>query len=217
MDRVHEHEGPTPHGPARVPCADVVDGAQGIGGRSNRQQPGARADGLPRGPPSPVRPVRSDEGHPAQGYAPFAGYRLPRCHVGMMVQLRDDDLVARSPARARAPGRGGRSGWSCSPRTPPRRESAPRKSAREARAASDEGIGLLAGRVGPVGVGVVMGQVVSHGVDDTLGHLCASRTIEVRHLTATKLAGEGREKSPNGLDRWQPALRSSRSWPPPIE
>ena len=67
---------------------------------------------------------------------------------------------------------------------------APRKSASAARDEAISRVGLFAGRVVPVGVRVVVVEVVRHRVDDGGRHLGAAWTIEIRYGVAAVLALE---------------------------
>ena len=110
----------------------------------------------------------------------------------MMVQLRDHDLVGRAPPPAQGPGQVEGQGRHVGPEG--HLVGVGIEEVRQARAGRrDDGVRLHAGRVGPVGVRVVMREVVRHGVDDPLRHLGASRPVEVRHRLAGMPAGQGRE------------------------
>jgi hypothetical protein len=56
-------------------------------------------------------------------------------------------------------------------------------------------IGLVAGRVIPVRVRVVVFEVVAYGLDYLFGHLRPARTIEVGDTPATVFAVERRERT----------------------
>ena len=68
-----------------------------------------------------------------------------------------------------------------------------RKSARACAGAGDDRVGLRAGREGPVGIGVVMQQVVGHRLDDRAGHLRAAGAVEVGDGLAIVPPLQGRE------------------------
>ena len=73
---------------------------------------------------------------------------------------------------------------------------APRKSASVSRASMQQRVGLRAGRIGPVRVGVVVQQVVRHRLGDALRHLRAAGPVEVGHrvrrLPGARAPGTGR-------------------------
>ena len=66
-----------------------------------------------------------------------------------------------------------------------------RKSARACAGVGDGRVGLLAGGEGPVGVGVVVIEVVGHGLDDRAGDLGAAGAVEVGDGLAAVLAFQG--------------------------
>ena len=100
-------------------------------------------------------------------------------HVRVVVELGDDDLVARRPsARPSA-----RARWKVSVvMLAPKAISygrPPRKSAERFARGRERRVRLVARRVGPVRIGVVVQQVVRHRVDDRLRHLRAAGSVEV--------------------------------------
>ena len=77
-------------------AAHVGDRAKRVRGGADRHQPGARAD-----EPFEIAPVElpgpGDHARCADGHAAIASQRLPGRHVGVMIELRDNDFVARPP------------------------------------------------------------------------------------------------------------------------
>ena len=76
--------------------SDVVNGAEGIGGRADREQPCPGGEGALQC--RPVEPSRGQhERHAPKRHPALARQRLPRREVGVVIELGDHDLVARSP------------------------------------------------------------------------------------------------------------------------
>src|SRR5437763_12266958 len=56
-------------------------------------------------------------------------------------------------------------------------------------------VGLLAGGIGPMSIGVVMVEIIVHCLDHRLGHLGATRPVEISNRTTVMNAGERRKAS----------------------
>ena len=165
-------------GPARAALGDVVDRPQGVGRRPDRQQPGPRAD------------------------LPLAG-RPSRVARSRGASARSRTVTPRSRSSAR---QGSTLAWWSSSVTtisspgPQRRAQRPGQVEGQRRHVGPEGdlvgrgveevgeglpgvgdgvVGLLAGREGPVGVGVVVEEVVGHRLDHLAGHLRPAGAVEV--------------------------------------
>ena len=74
---------------------------------------------------------------------------------------------------------------------------APRKSASAAARGGNDTRRSPAGRILPVGVGVVLIEVVGHGLDDGAGYLGAARSIEIGDGVPVMPALEGQELGSN--------------------
>ena len=173
--------------------------AQSVRGRADGDDPCARADF--RLEVVPVERARlCVHTHDAQDYLALALKRLPRRDVGVMIQLRDDDLVARrerSTKRARDV---------VGERRRVRAEDDLRRRCAEevgyaAARALDQLVRLGARRVGPVRVGVVMIKVVAYGLDDCARNLRAAGAVEVCDGASFVLASERGEVRPDLFGR----------------
>jgi hypothetical protein len=109
MHGIDEHEGADVVGQAGS-IGHVVDRAQGVRSRPDRQQPRAARDLPPEVVSVELTRLRDHSGDP-HGDAPLAGQLPPGIDVGVMVELGYDDLVAGAeppPQRARQVERQGR-------------------------------------------------------------------------------------------------------------
>jgi hypothetical protein len=161
---------------------DVGDGAERVGRRVDGEQPGARGDRRLERIPVDAAAIGMDADHP-RGDAAVLLQRRPRRHVAVVIDLRDHHLVALAPLAAeRAREVEGERRHVLAERDlvgAAVHEVGDRPACRR-----DERVGLLAGGVLPVGVRVVMEQVVGHGIHDFARHLGAARSVEVRHGVA---------------------------------
>ena len=136
---------------------------------------------------------------------PFEG--LPRGDVGVVVQLGYDDLVSRTPPppqrAGQMEGQGGHVG--------PKRDFlglSVQEIGQGSPSRRDHAVGLDAAGVGPVGVGVVMVEVVRHRLYHRPRGLSPPGSVEIGHRLPGHLAGEGRKVSPNLLDVRHRSLES---------
>ena len=188
VDGVDEDEGALGVG-ERAHGPHVVDGADGVGGGADGQELRARAEGAME----VVFVEAAFGGKEADALHRDAAIALegaPGIHVRVMVELGHHDLVARSPVAAEGArevegerrhvgakydlGGGGAQvvGHGLAGR-------------------QDRRVGLVARGVVPVGVGVVMEEIVRHRVHHRLRYLGAARSVEVRDLVSMVTAREG--------------------------
>ena len=113
--------------------ADRRDRAHGVRGERARDEPGPRRRARVEGVEVERDVLRSDV-HPPHGRACVARREHPRTDVRVVVQPRDDDLVAGPRASGRTTATGAAAATSRSVRRPPRSGSAPRRSAPARRA-----------------------------------------------------------------------------------
>ncbi len=99
VDGVHVRPGPDGVGHLDDP-GDRVDGADRVGGQTDSHHPRAGAQ-RPFQAGNVERAVRLVDVDPANDGAAFFLQGQPWRHVGIVVQPRDDDLVARTAASAR--------------------------------------------------------------------------------------------------------------------
>ena len=185
MNRVHKHV--RAHGfgePARA--LQVVERAERVRGSADGDELGALVHlTLEIVPVERARPgVHAND---AERDAALARKRLPWRDVGVMIKLCDDDLVARRErATERARDVEGE-------RRRIRAEdyfvgSRAEKVCHALARLLDYTVGLRARRIGPVRVGVVMIEIVAHGLDHAARDLRAAGAVEVGDREAFMLA-----------------------------
>ncbi len=74
---------------------------------------------------------------------------------------------------------------------------APRKSATAERGGGDNRVRLFAGRIPPVGVGVVVVEVIRHRLHDDARHLGSAGAIEIGDVVSPVLPVEGEKLGSN--------------------
>ncbi len=118
--------------------------------------------------------------------------RAPGRDVRMMVQLRDHDFVARSVAAAeRAREVEGERGHVRAEGDLVRRGIQKIRQRRASRI--DDGVRFLARRISPMGIRIVMQQIIAHRCDHDPRHLRAAGAIEVGHRMTVVNARESGE------------------------
>ncbi len=190
MDRVDEGERAGIPRETADPL-DVVDRSERVRGPADRHELRPRADRaleilfveLAR---LGTHPDSSDRD------PPLALQSLPGVDIGVVVELRDDDLVARSPGAAESAREVERQRRHVLAERDLGRVAIQELRDRGARV-GERGVGLGRRRIAPVGVGVVLEEVVRHRADDVDGNLRAARPVEKRHRKAAVPALEGRE------------------------
>ena len=154
--------------------------------------------------------------HLAHGQPAIGGHRLPGADVRLVVQRRDDDLVA---------GCQGRADGSADVQGQGRHVVAELDLVRRGRAeeVGDGRVGLvgdrvtqLAGREGATGVGVRILVVAHDGIDDALRDLRAARSVEEGDGTSSLLAGERGELGAQGFDIERGHGSSRDGWAPSV-
>ena len=178
--------------------AHVVDRAERVRRGADRDEPrrGGRAPRRAR----PSRAGRSrSERDGADRQAALLRERAPRVDVGVVIELGDDDLVARRPAPPERAPQVERERRHVGAEGDLRGAAAQKVGERLPRGL-DQGVGLDAGRIGPVRVRVVVEQVVAHRVHHGLRHLRAARAVEVGDGSAFVAALERREAGADRLD-----------------
>ena len=130
--------------------------------------------------------------HDPDGYAALALQRPPGRDVCVVIELRDDDLVARAPAAPES---------TCEMEGQRRHvgaeghligTGAEQVGERFASAGQDR-VGLAAARVSPVSIGVVMQQILGDRIADGARHLGAAGAVEVGDGQASVTPLQGRE------------------------
>ncbi len=197
MDGVHEEERARGAGEGGG-AGQIVDGPERVRRRAEGEEARARPDGaleISRVERPRLGPHR-DEAH---RHAALSLEGPPGVDVGVMVELRHDDLVPGSPPAAEGPREMERE------RRHVRAESdLVGRSLDEVRqrqtGGGDRLVGLLARRVEPVRVGVVAEEVFVHGRDDGPRDLRASRPVEIRDGPPRVPPLERREGSADRVD-----------------
>ena len=111
-------------------------------------------------------------------YAALARERLPRRDVGMVVEFCDNDFVCRAPAAAERPCHMERQRGHV--RAEPDFVGCGADESRQPCArARERGVGFLARRITPVGIRVVVQQIIGHRVGHHAGHLRAAGAVEI--------------------------------------
>ena len=205
---IHKNQGTrlARHAPSR---SHVAYRANDVRRRSDRKQTGA-------GPKQLRQLVETElvrleiEWEPLQHNAAFASQRLPRCDVPVMIELGDDHLVARGPFATEGSRNVERDRGHVVAECDLVRCAA-NELGKDAAGVRQPDIGLLAGGIDPVGVRVVMEQVVSHRIDNCLRYLGAPGAVEVRDRFARVHAAQRRKRRANLFDRCDRAHDVSRS------
>lgn len=169
-------------------AADVVDGAEGVGGGAEGEDPGTFRDSAFQ-----VVPIElSGGGYHADGAeaeAVLPGDGLPGGDVGVVIEFGDDDLVAGLELAGEGAGEVEGEGGHVIAEGDLFGAGA-EEVGHGLSALVEERVGLVAGRVVPVGVGVVVGEVVGHGVDDGAWRLSPAGPIEVSDRESAVLSLE---------------------------
>ena len=167
-----------------------VDRTNRIRGIADRYQPGTIVD-LARQVVHVERAVSLADRDALNGDAPFLE-RLPGREVGIVIEQRQHDLVARPqfPADGAAHRKGERGHVEAEHYF----IGVAAEEVRHGRArASNDSIRALAGEVGSAGVCVRVLQVVGDRIDDALGNLGSARAVEIGGGVAVHLFGKRRE------------------------
>ena len=223
VDRIDEAEGA---GVAREPGGGghVGDRPEDIRRRADGQELRPRREGALERVPVQLA-GRGVHRHGADRQAPIAGDRPPRIDVAVMIQLGDDYLVARLPLARQGPAQVERQRRHVRAEGHLLGRRVEKISQRTARG-GDGCVRLLTRGIGPVRVGVVMEEVVSHAVGDDGRDLGAAWSVEVRHGMAAVLPVERgkliaddvywRDVRHSGSNRLSQRRKSShRVWEPP--
>ena len=177
---------------------NVVDRAEGVRGGADGEEPGPRSEGVRKA----VEVERARGGihrHRADGQAALPLQGAPGIHVGVVVELGDDDLVPFAPA----PAEGARQVEGQRRHVRAEGDLARRRvqeiGQRRARRGESR-VGLEARGVAPVGVGVVVEQIVGHGIDHLARDLGPTRPVEIGDREPGVLALEGGEAAADRVD-----------------
>ena len=144
-------------------------------------------------------PVRGRNAHRPDRQAALARHLPPRVGVRVVVELGHDDLVARCPLAGERAAEMERQRRHVRPEGDLRRLAAEEVGEGLA-CAGERGVGLDARRVRPVGVRVVVEEVVGHRVDDRDRDLGPAGPVEVRDGRAAVAAIEGGEVRADRVD-----------------
>ncbi len=142
--------------------------------------------------------------HRPDRQAEIVGRMPPRVDVAVVIELGHHDLVARAPLSRERPRDMERDGRHVLAEAHPLRARGVEEGRVHPPGIEQERVGLLAARVHPVGVGVVVDQVLADRVDDRRGHLGAAGAVEVGHRVAVVHAAKGGEL---GADRFHVGYR----------
>jgi len=197
VHRVHEAERAGVAG-QRGRVGNIGDRTQRVGCRPDSDQPGAGRDGGLQRRPVELAALRQ-EGNHAQGDAALPGQRAPGRDIGVVVQLGDDDLVARPPGTSQRPPEMEGERRHVRPKGDIVRRRA-QEVGQGAPGPRQHGVGLFAAGIAPVGVRIVVVEVVHHGVADRGGHLSPARSIEVGDRLSPVLTVKRGKSRSNGPD-----------------
>ena len=189
--RIDEHLGAClvrarDHFPHRRDTAhDVRCGGEG-------HQPGAAAQ--LRSPVVQIqRAVLAVDRRLAHGGPGILGRLHPRREVGVVLEGGEQHLVAGAPGAAQGPGQREGEGGHVGAEHHQVRFAAAHQICRRLVRAPQHGITFAAGDELPVHVGVGVGEVAPHGLDDARRHLAARRAVEKDRGLPRHLAPQGRE------------------------
>ena len=192
VDGIHQEPGPDGLGKASR-FRDVVDRAEGIGGKADGDKAGLRGD--LGGHVAIVQPAGGKQLHFLHDDAPL-GKVQPGAAVGLVVELRDDDLVSRGHFAYQGVAQGEVQGR----HVVAEGDAAPVRGSQEGR---DGFAGFLYGRVGfvrrdehAVGVGVAGLVVPGNGIDHLLRDLRSAGTVKVGQPVPVMGPGQGRKIFP---------------------
>jgi hypothetical protein len=178
---------------------DVADRPERVRCGANRQQPRARRERRLECSPLEL-PCRHVERNRTDDESRVARHLPPRVDIRVVIELGDDDLVARLPGA----GQGARQVEGERGHVGAKGNLVGRRAEEVAEGGARRGehrVGFFAGRVRPVRVGVVVQEVVAHGVGNRRRHLRAAGAIEVGHRQTVVGALHGRKQRPNRLNR----------------
>ena len=177
----------------------IVDGAERVGSCADGEQPHTLGQ-LARRILHVEAPVLGSHANHPQLEFTLAGQTSPGVGVGVVVEFRDHDGVALAPPLAerasevkRQRGHVGAEDDLLGPAAEP--------VGQRGTGAEQCRVGLVTGGIGPVGIGVVMQQVVAHRVHDARGHLRAAGSVEIRDGVALMATPQRRKLTADLLGR----------------